>query len=83
MSQFVQTVKLISSENESFELPARVAKQSGYLKDILEESEENEEITVPDVSSEALSKIVEYMIHFDAEEMKVLPKVCKTIIIFL
>lgn len=61
------TVNLISSDNEKFPVPLKVAKMSNMILNNIDE--EDEEITDKDfhclkVNTDVLSKVVEYCTHF-------------------
>ena len=65
-------VILISKDNVQFIVDSKVAKMSGLLKAMIDEYEENDieelenlqELPLPNVSSEYLSKIIEYCTYY-------------------
>eukprot|EP00696_Hemimastix_kukwesjijk_P011623 gnl/Hemi2/24577_TR8268_c0_g1_i1.p1 gnl/Hemi2/24577_TR8268_c0_g1~~gnl/Hemi2/24577_TR8268_c0_g1_i1.p1 ORF type:complete len:164 (+),score=59.02 gnl/Hemi2/24577_TR8268_c0_g1_i1:117-608(+) len=58
-----RTVKLVSKTNEAFEVAESVAIQSVTVKNFLEGATEEEEavIPLPNVESEILTKVIEYL----------------------
>ena len=67
-------VTLTSSEGESFDLPADAASEiSELVKDTINCNDEENEVTLPRVSTECLRRIVEFMKHNHEEKMMEIP----------
>ena len=67
-------LKLKSSDDEIFEIDENCLQRSNFfiqLKDILDP---NEEIDIKNVDSKTLSKIIEYLKHYQNEEPNIIPK---------
>mgnify|MGYP002627068711 CR=1 FL=1 len=68
-------VKLKSNENEIFEVPADILKKSNLISGLIEDAiEENKEISLKEVSSMDLKRIIEYLTHYKNMEPKEIPK---------
>eukprot|EP01038_Epipyxis_sp_PR26KG_P013744 gene13744-18435_t len=65
-------VKLISQDNETFEVTHKVAKQSALIAEMLQSEEEDgiQDIPLPNVTGSILAKVVQYCDHYNAEPMK-------------
>lgn len=74
-----KTVKLVSQEGESFEVPLDVAKLSVVVKNILDEDVDEDEddmgIPLPNVKTAILTKIIEFNKHYCLEPMSEIEKV--------
>ena len=64
----VNKVTLISSDNEKFEISSKAAKRSTVVNNVLESYPEDSEIPIPNVKSNILKKIIEYLNHYENEE---------------
>ena len=67
-------LKLKSSDEKIFEIDENCLKRSNFfiqLKDILNL---NEEIEIKDVESKTLTRIIDYLKHYQNEEPKIIPK---------
>ena len=58
-----RVVKVTTEEGEETELPYKVAVLSSKIKEIMEDTEEDEAIPLPDIKKETLDKIVEFANH--------------------
>jgi len=68
------TIRLKSSDGQSFELSEKAASISELCRDSpRDEDEEVTEIAVLRVSGETLAKVVEYMKHYAEQTMKEIP----------
>lgn len=73
-----RTVHLVSMEGESYDVPLSVAKFSQLVKTMIDEdqdSEEAQEIPLPNVKSLILAKVIEYAQHHKTEPMNEIEKV--------
>jgi S-phase kinase-associated protein 1 len=71
MSEDSRTVHLVSSEGESFDVSLSVAKMSGLVKTMIDEdqdSEEAQEIPLPNVKSAILAKVIEFAQYYQKTE---------------
>jgi len=76
-----RTVHLVSSEGESFDVPLSVAKMSGLVKTMIDEdqdSEEAQEIPLPNVKSSILAKVIEFAKNYQTEPMTEIEKPLKS-----
>lgn len=65
--------KLTSSDGQEFTIDELSAKRSELFKGIIEDNPE--ELTIPlDVQGSVLIKVVEYLIHYQSTEPRVIPK---------
>ncbi|CAK4097635.1 unnamed protein product [Aphanomyces euteiches] len=72
-------VNLVSSEGESFEVAYDVAIMSNLVKEQIEDtSDETQEIPLPNVKTNVLVKVVEFINYHHANPMKEIPKPIKT-----
>lgn len=81
MSEESRTVHLVSSEGESFDVPLSVAKMSGLVKTMIDEdqdSEEAQEIPLPNVKSSILAKVIEFAKNYQTEPMTEIEKPLKS-----
>lgn len=81
-----RTVHLVSSEGESFDVAMNVAKLSNVVKNMIEEDtgdDESQEIPLPNVKTEILAKVIEYIQHYkNVEKMEEIEKVKVYLCIF-
>jgi len=71
MSEDSRTVHLVSSEGESFDVALSVAKMSGLVKTMIDEdqdSEEAQEIPLPNVKSSILAKVIVFAQYYQKTE---------------
>mmetsp|Transcript_9881 Transcript_9881/g.12446 ORF Transcript_9881/g.12446 Transcript_9881/m.12446 type:complete len:161 (+) Transcript_9881:211-693(+) len=70
MSEEEITVNLISAENEKFPVPLKVAKMSTMICNNIDEDEEitDKDFQCLKVSTDVLSKVVEYCTHYQTVE---------------
>ena len=68
-----QIIRLRSSDDQVFEVTERAAKISELVEDSPREEDEVTEIEIARVRSPCLSKVVEFMKHYDEEKMKEIP----------
>ena len=69
-----KNVRLVSQEGESYEVPLKTAKMSELVKNMIDEDqdeEETQEIPLPNVKSQILSKVIEYTQHYNTVEAMV------------
>eukprot|EP00581_Thalassiosira_minuscula_P012556 CAMPEP_0183730544 /NCGR_PEP_ID=MMETSP0737-20130205/33114_1 /TAXON_ID=385413 /ORGANISM="Thalassiosira miniscula, Strain CCMP1093" /LENGTH=167 /DNA_ID=CAMNT_0025963067 /DNA_START=136 /DNA_END=636 /DNA_ORIENTATION=- len=69
------TVKLVSKEGDTFEVPVEIAKLSNLVVTTLGEDDSDEdnggdmvEIPLPNVKATVLAKVIEYCTHYKQEE---------------
>ena len=67
-------VVLTSSDEQKFEIDIESAKQSELLKGLIDNSKPDQTISIIDVKSDTLKKIVEYLTHYKGVEPKSIPK---------
>ena len=68
-------VVLTSSDDQKIEIDIESAKQSELLKGMIGDNSKPEQtIPIPDVKSDILKKIVEYLTHYKGVEPKNIPK---------
>lgn len=68
-------VVLVSTDGDRFEVDVRVATQSELVKTLLaDESDEPQEVPLPNVNSKVLAKVIEFCKHHQDTPMKELPK---------
>eukprot|EP00735_Rhodelphis_limneticus_P003622 TRINITY_DN15111_c0_g1::TRINITY_DN15111_c0_g1_i1::g.24933::m.24933 TRINITY_DN15111_c0_g1::TRINITY_DN15111_c0_g1_i1::g.24933 ORF type:complete len:154 (-),score=31.53,sp/Q9LNT9/ASK4_ARATH/58.39/1e-58,Skp1/PF01466.14/1.2e+03,Skp1/PF01466.14/3.3e-40,Skp1_POZ/PF03931.10/3.1e-22,Skp1_POZ/PF03931.10/5.1e+03,Myb_DNA-binding/PF00249.26/0.084,Myb_DNA-binding/PF00249.26/1.7e+02,Med15_fungi/PF05397.7/5.7,Med15_fungi/PF05397.7/4.2,Med15_fungi/PF05397.7/1.4e+03,BTB/PF00651.26/0.092,HHH_5/PF14520.1/1.1,HHH_5/ len=60
MASSKEHVKLSSSDNEIFEVDRDIALMAHTIKDLLDDTEEDQVIPLPNVSSKILAKVIEY-----------------------
>jgi len=72
-----QTVQLVSHEGESFDVALSVAKMSELVNSMLdtENTDESQEIPLPNVKSANLISVIDFMQHYKVEPMKEIEKV--------
>jgi S-phase kinase-associated protein 1 len=76
-------VRLVSEESESFEVSAKIASMSVLVKEMIDaESEDVQEIPLPNVKAAILSKVIEFCTHYLEEPMTTIPKVLFRIPLF-
>ena len=71
------TITLISSDNQPFTLSAKAASRSRLIKDMTTDYEEQPDFPMENINSSTLSKIVEYLKHYQNTEPKEIPKPLK------
>jgi len=74
-----QTLKLISQEDEKFEIPKRIAIQSELVKTMSEGDKEENEIPLPNVKSATLRQVIEYLTYHVDNPAKEIEKPLKSI----
>ncbi|RLO10322.1 hypothetical protein DYB28_003517 [Aphanomyces astaci] len=68
-------VNLVSSEGESFEVSVDVAKNSRLIHEQVEEdADEGQEIPLPNVKTNVLIKVIEFLNYHHTTPMKDIPK---------
>ena len=72
-----RVVKVTTEEGEETELPYKVAVLSSKIKEIMEDTEEDEAIPLPDIKKETLDKIVEFANHHLEEPLPQIEKPLK------
>ncbi|GJQ10828.1 hypothetical protein GpartN1_g4965.t1 [Galdieria partita] len=60
MNNTSKTVKLVSSDNEIFEIETSIISLSETIKNVLEDTEDTESIPLPNVEGRILAKVIEY-----------------------
>jgi len=74
----LKTVHLVSQEGESYDVPLSVAKMSQLVKTMIDEdqdSDEAQEIPLPNVKSAILARAIEFSKHHRIEPMNEIEKV--------
>ena len=72
------TVHLVSSEGESFDVSTSAASMSQLVNNLIdntEDDDEAQEIPLPNVKSTILALVIEFMNHFESEKMTEIEKV--------
>jgi hypothetical protein len=72
------TVHLVSSEGESFDVTSSAASMSQLVRNLIDESgddDEAQEIPLPNVKSTILALVIEFMNHYESEKMTEIEKV--------
>ena len=69
-----RTVNLRSSNNKLFKLSEKAASRSKLIKDMINDYEDEVDFPLPEVRTEALEKIVEYLKHYENSEPKEIPR---------
>ncbi len=59
-----QFVTLMSQEGETFAVPTRVAKLSGFVGTIIEDDDDSQEIPLPNIRTHILAKVITFFIHY-------------------
>jgi S-phase kinase-associated protein 1 len=75
------TVSLVSQEGDSFDVPMGVARMSELVKTMIDdeqESDENQEIPLPNVKSTVLAKVIEFCSHHHNNPMQEIEKPLKS-----
>lgn len=70
-------VELISNDEVKFLVAKEVAIQSSFIKDMLEECDEEATVPLPNVDGKTLKKVVEYMEKYVTEKSKEIEKPLK------
>ena len=73
-----RTIRLISGEGDTFDVPLSVAKMSELVKTMISEDQnddEVQEISLPDVKSSILAKVIEFALQYKKEAMTDIEKV--------
>ncbi|CAM9432486.1 unnamed protein product [Ectocarpus fasciculatus] len=77
-----KTVRLVSQEGESFDVPVGVARMSELVKSMIDEGgqddDEAQEIPLPNVKAQTLARVIEFCQHFKAERMNEIEKPLKS-----
>lgn len=73
----IEQVNIISKENESFTISKEVSQLSELLKTILEDEKENE-IYLKIVSSQYLTKVIEFMNYYSSNPFEEIQKPLKS-----
>lgn len=77
-----RNVALVSQEGDSFEVPVKVAKMSELCKTMIDEetddSNETQEIPLPNVKNNVLSKVIEFCQHYKEDAMTEIEKPLKS-----
>ena len=68
-----ENIILVSSDGKKFEISQKAAQRSKYLKAIMEDFPEDEEIIISDVKGNILKKIIAYLKHYENEEPREIP----------
>ena len=78
MSEFVEpkSVYLVSSDSDKFDVPIDIALMSKLLTEMIDHSEEAQEIPIPEISTPTLSKVIEFLKQYKLEPMNEIKKVC-------
>ena len=67
--------KLKSEDGQIFEVEDKILLSSKFFKDLINDyPEEDQEITINQVNGNNLSKIIEYLKHYETEKPKEIPK---------
>lgn len=72
-----KTITLISSDNQSFTISFKAASRSKLVKDMCTDYEDQVEFPMRNIHSSSLSKIIEYLEHYQDSEPKEIPKPLK------
>jgi len=75
------TIKLVSEEGDVFPVDFEVARISDFVKDKLDEGNDNDggtEIPLPEVKAAVLSKVIEFCQHYTGEPMTEIEKPLKS-----
>ena len=67
-------INLLSSDNQKIQIGMKVAEKSGLLKGLLADYSGDSDIPLPDVKSDILQKVVEYLTYYKDTEPKEIPK---------
>jgi len=73
-----RNVHLVSQEGESFDVALETAKMSELVKTMIDEeqeAEEAQEIPLPNVKSQILTKVIDFIAHYKTEAMTEIEKV--------
>ena len=71
----METITLISSDNQKIELDAKSAQKSTYLKRFLNETDKKtEEVPLKNIKYDVLKKIAEYLYYYKNKTPKEIPK---------
>mmetsp|Transcript_4175 Transcript_4175/g.4321 ORF Transcript_4175/g.4321 Transcript_4175/m.4321 type:complete len:178 (-) Transcript_4175:130-663(-) len=76
-----RAVHLVSGEGDSFDVPLSVAKMSEVVKTMItddDDSDETQEIPLPNVKSSILAKVIEFAKHYKEEAMTEIEKPLKS-----
>lgn len=77
----LRTVHLVSQEGDSYDVPLSVAKTSQLVKTMIDEdqdTDEAQEIPLPNVKSPILQRVIEFAQHHKVEPMNEIEKVHKS-----
>jgi len=76
-----KNVRLVSVEGESYEVPLDVAKMSELVKNMIDDDQdedEAQEIPLPNVKSQILAKVIDFLNHYKTEAMTDIEKPLKS-----
>lgn len=74
----IEMLKLVSQENDNFQIPKKVAIMSELIKTMAEGDTEEKEIPLPNVKGEVLKKVVQYMKYHSENPAKEIEKPLKS-----
>jgi len=78
MSTDEREIELVSKDSQKFRVKRKKALMSGLIKDMLEEQDEEDEeipsLPVPNVESDPLKKVIEYMRYHWNDVATIIPK---------
>jgi len=72
------SVTLVSNDNKEFTIDAGIANTSGFIKTMIEDGLSGDSIPFPDISSNTLSKIVEFMQYYNNNPFEAIEKPLKS-----
>ena len=70
----VNNLVLISSDNQKMEIDFESAQKSHFLKGVIEENHSKDPISLPDIKSTILKKVIEYLQYYKDKTPKEIPK---------
>ena len=76
-----KTIHLVSNEGESYDVPLPIAIMAELVKTMIDEDQDDEdpqEIPLPNVKSEILAKVIEFLQHYKVEAMAEIEKPLKS-----
>ena len=65
----VDSIRLISAEDESFVIPIKVASVSNFIKSALDDQNTEEDLPLPNVKSKYLTRVIDFCKHYVEEAM--------------
>ena len=69
-----RTIKLKSSDGEMLEIKDKYLKRVKYFEERKENLNLDEEITLNEIDSKTLNKIIEFLMHYETEDPKKIPR---------